>query len=76
MSEEHPTNREIIIELKGFRELVEERFKNVNDHLAKLNGQTAKNTSFRQKGAVQLSVIAFIGATMGAGVITYIINQI
>jgi len=61
MSTEEPTNREIMITLKGFRELVETRLENIEDHLKTLNGQVAKNTLFAQKGSVYLSILGIIG---------------
>lgn len=54
----------ILTELKGFRELMEEKFKNVEkrfddsvEHFEKLNGQTSKNTKFRWAGS---AVIGFL----------------
>lgn len=44
--------------------------KEITDHLAKLNGQVAKNTAFRYKGAVYVAVFAFIVPFA----ITYLLN--
>ena len=57
---------------------VGEKFKNnedahtkVNKHLENLNGQTSKNTAFRNRGAVYVAIFAFIVPT----VITYLLNS-
>ena len=62
MSKEH--TEIIMTELKGFRELMEEKFKcvdkrfdNSDEHFEKLNGQTAKNTKFRWVGS---AIITFL----------------
>lgn len=54
----------IMTELKGFRELMEEKFKCVDkrfdisdEHFKLLNGQTTKNTKFRWAGS---AIIAFL----------------
>lgn len=62
-----PTNAVLEAKLDALKELVEAKFKNseeyhntTNTHLNKLNGQVAKNTAFRLKGSVYISVFAFI----------------
>jgi len=70
--EDRPTNGELALMIKGLREVVELRFeenanahKDVNNHLKRLNGQVAKNTSFRTRWSGVYILIGVIGATAG-----------
>ena len=65
MSEE--TISVIIAKLEGLKEIMNERFdrneehhRQVNEHLAKLNGQTAKNSAFRIQQATVNAILGVI----------------
>jgi len=73
---EGPPNSVLAEKIDSLRELTELQFKKndeahkkVDDHLKLLNGQVAKNTTFRIRGAVYFSVIIFIAVTV-VGVVT------
>lgn len=60
-----PGNDVIIAKIAGLKELMEEKFRRIeeyhaaiNEHLKVLNGQVAKNTEFRTKGVVYFGMIA------------------
>jgi len=46
--------------LDAMKEANDKEHKAINDHLTKLNGQVAKNSAFRYKGAVYVGVFAFL----------------
>lgn len=71
---EEPTNAVLLAKMEGLRELFEEKFKanldfhaRTNEHLKKLNGQTAKNTRFRVRSMAYMSVAAF-GVTVAVNI--------
>jgi hypothetical protein len=70
--EDKPTNGELALMIKGLREVVELRFdenseahKAVNKHLETLNGQVARNTSFRTRWSGAYILIGVVGALAG-----------
>jgi len=74
----NPTNGELALMIKGFRELVEEKFssnekdhKENNNHLKTLNGQVAKNSKFRIKA---LAYLGILGVALPI-ILTVIINK-
>lgn len=44
--EKRKSDNVILAELKGFRELMTNEFKHVNDHLGKLNGKVAEHEKY------------------------------
>jgi len=76
-----PTNGELAILINGLREVVEVRFDQndkdhnaVNKRLKKLNGQVAKNTSFRSKWSGVYIAVSVFGVSIG--IVATIINII
>lgn len=51
----------ILTKLEGIENLTNHRLGAIENHLKQLNGQTAKNTAFRQQGTVYKSILAAVG---------------
>lgn len=67
MTKKEHSNEVILARLDGLRDLTEEKFKRTeeyhvatNNHLMKLNGQVAKNTTFRIRGSVYVAIGAIL----------------
>ena len=56
----HTTLAVLDTKLDALKDSNNKEHKQINIHLDKLNGQVAKNTAFRNKGAVYVGVFAFI----------------
>jgi len=74
--EQKITNEVLGQKIDGLREIMEVKFDEnqkdhdeVNNHLARLNGQVAENTKFRYTGKVYLAIAAFIISTIVALVV-------
>jgi len=67
------TNEVIAERIDNFKEDVNLRFDQVDEHLRKLNSQTEKNTRFRIGAVASLKVLGFL---TGGGLLGYIIKML
>lgn len=71
---EQPTQRELLLKLEHLTEKVEEGFAGVHLRQDTTNGKVLKNSEFRQRAEVKLSLMTWIGGVLGTGIIGALIT--